>query len=200
MGAGVGKTNACEPLVGAPSYLMFISRSRDILNHVYFGKKQLYLAVVADLLTRAGLCGSVQLSRLHGDPRKPHLVLQPPFKSKYSVRIFPCITATTFKLTQLKPTKNNIRPSAWKLALQKRRQSGASAATALGSDVDPSTLPPTPFYNMALLEDIAMVPQYRILSKARESCPCFRDVCILLKVRPVPGTACVPSATTLLHS
>ena len=128
----------------------------------------------------------MQLSLLHGDPRKPHLVLQPAFKSRYSVRVFPCIAATTFKLTQLKPSKNNIRPSAWKLALQKRRLSGTctpASATVYGSEMDPSSLPPTPFYNMAIMEDIALVPQFRIMSKARESCPCFQDVCILLKVR-----------------
>lgn len=35
---------------------------------------------------------------------------------------------------------------------------------------------------MAILEDLAIIPQSKMLAKASESCACFKDVCILLKV------------------
>jgi U3 small nucleolar RNA-associated protein 22 len=153
--------------------------ARDILNHAYFDKKLLFLAAVADILRAEGICSTIQVSMLHGDSRKPYLMIEPNFKCRYAVRIFPCVPATAFKLTQLKPTKNNVRSSSWMSTLQKRRLSSSDKL----ADLDPSSLPATPFYNMAILEDIAMVPQFRILTRARETCPCFRDVCILLKVR-----------------
>ena len=153
--------------------------AKDILNHVYFDKKLLFLASVADILRSAGICSSIQVSMLQGDSRKPYLVIEPNYKCRYVVRIFPCVLATAFKLTQLKPTKNNIRSSSWMSTLQKRRHLSASDKPG---DLDPSSLPATPYYNMAILEDIAMVPQFKILARACETCPCFKDVCILLKV------------------
>ena len=153
--------------------------ARDILNHVYFDKKLLFLAAIADILRSEGICDTIHVSMLQGDTRKPYLLIKPNFKCRYAVRIFPCVSATAFKLTQLKPTKNNIRSSSWMSALQRRRLSSSDQLL----DLDPSSLPATPFYNMAILEDIAIVPQFRILARARESCPCFKDVCILLKVR-----------------
>ena len=171
--------------------LTSVQMYRDILNHVYFDKKLLYLAALAEILNVAGLCSTIQVSTLHGDPRKPYLLLKPNgLKSKFSVRVFPCIPSSVFKLSQLKSTKNNVRPAAWMVALQSKRRSSSSSSlsssrattTAAGSEFDPSTLPPTPFYNMTILEDIAVIPQFRILSKAKDSCACFKDVCILLKV------------------
>ena len=175
-------------------FVLFLSSrllNRDILNNVYFDKKQLYLAALAEILSAAGLCSSIQVSTMQGDPRKPYLLLKPNgLKSKYCVRVFPCISSSVFKLSQLKPTKNNVRPAAWMAALQSKRRlssssSSSSKATtpAAGSELEPSSLPPTPCYNMTVLEDIAVIPQYRILSRAKDSCACFKDICILLKVR-----------------
>jgi hypothetical protein len=155
---------------------------------VYFNKRKLYLAALSEVLSSSKLCSSIQVSYFKSDHRKPYLVVKPNFKSTYSIRIYPSAPTGVFKLIQLLSSKNNVRPDSWIRELKLRRSEPGSsiekdkAKDKLDQQLDPSSLAPTPHYNMAILEDLAIVPQSRMLIKAAESCSCFKDVCILLKV------------------
>lgn len=136
------------------------------------------------------------MSYFKSDHRKPFLVLRPNFKTKYTVNLIPCAPSNAFKLVQLLPSRNNVRPKWWVEDLQQKRLEPVTTQTKNNKkspnrkaseeyNPDPSLLSPTPHYNMAILEDLAIIPQYRMLTKATESCPCFRDVSRLLKVSAV---------------
>ena len=159
------------------------------MNHAYFNKRKLYLAAISEVLSDGGLCQTIEVSYFHSDHRKPYLILKPNFKTKYSVNLYPCAPTAVFKLVQLLSSKNNVRPDWWMQELQIRKPQSAASTKKVKGDansgekiLDISLLSPTPHYNMAILEDLAIIPQYRMLVKASGSCPCFRDVCILLKV------------------
>jgi len=91
----------------------------------------------------------------------------------FFVLFFGQAPSSAFKLTQLNVTKNNVRPLSWMIALQKDAK----------KELDPTSLQPTPYYNMAILEDLAIVPHFKILSKVLKACPQARDAIILFKVR-----------------
>ena len=162
------------------------------MNHIYFDKRKLYLAAISQVLSSKGLSSAIEVSYFKADHRKPFLIIKPNFATKYAVHLYPCAPTAVFKLTQLLSSKNNVRPEAWMKELQLRRaepinSKQKSSKTGVKSpredeNLDASSLPPTPYYNMAILEDLAIVPQHRMLSKASEACPCFRDVSMLLKV------------------
>lgn len=145
------------------------------------------------MIAAAGLSSSIEVSYFRADQRKPFLIVKPHFASKYSMHLYPCAPTGVFKLVQLLSGKNNVRPESWMRELQLRRAESVIAKHAGSAksaqhtreeeNLDASSLAPTPHYNMAILEDLAIVPQHRMLSKASESCPCFKEVCILLKVK-----------------
>ena len=144
--------------------------SRDVLNHAYFNKRKLYVAALYHVLnTAAGLEGDVSVCLLKGDPRKPILVIKPALKGGVTVRIIPTLSAATFKLVQLKLSKNNVRPIAW---VEKESKSNAEG----------DKLKPTPRYNMAIMEDVAAQTQANFLSQTLSVCPVARDAVILFKV------------------
>ena len=68
--------------------------NRDLLNHVYFDKRKLYLSVIATSLRNCLLLDtdSVRISYFKGDPRKPIILAKPNFKTKYVVRIIPIVS------------------------------------------------------------------------------------------------------------
>jgi hypothetical protein len=153
------------------------------LNHVYFDKRRLYLAAIAKALNDSGLVSSVEASDFKQDFRKPFLIVKPNYKTKFTARIFVAAPVKSFKLSQLRHTKNNVRPLKWleKLAASNGSGSGTNGSGAVKA-MDASTLSGTPGYNMAILEDIVVVLQHKLLSSAVSACSCFRDACILLKV------------------
>ena len=162
---------------------------RDVLNYAYFNKRKLYLAAISEVLSDGGLCKTIEVSYFQSDHRKPYLILTPNFTTKYAVNLYPCAPTAVIKLVQLLSSKNNVRPDWWMQELQVRKPQSATSTKKVKGDatsgekvLDVSLLSATPHYNMAILEDLAMIPQYRMLMKASGSCPCFRDVCILLKV------------------
>jgi U3 small nucleolar RNA-associated protein 22 len=159
--------------------------AKDILNYSYFDKRKLYLAAMSYELAASGLCDTVNVSNFRLDHRKPFLVVKPPFKTKYLIRFFPVIAPTVFKPVSLKMSKNNLRPHSWMSELRRRRLGrldGDLQTAQIEEQLNPSLLPPTPRYNMAVLEDSVTVIQFKILQRASDSCACFRDVCVLLKV------------------
>jgi U3 small nucleolar RNA-associated protein 22 len=81
---------------------------------------------------------------------------------------------SAFKLSQLRPQKNNVRPSRWLDMIK--------SSTQRESEWDLSTLSPTPHYNMAILEDLTLTHQHTIVSKVMDICPCARDATVIAKV------------------
>jgi hypothetical protein len=79
--------------------------TKDILNHVYFDKRKLYLQhLIAQLNKSVNLVTSVKCALYLGDTRKPVLVLCPAdqYSTKYTVRILPALASDVFKLTQVR--------------------------------------------------------------------------------------------------
>jgi U3 small nucleolar RNA-associated protein 22 len=151
---------------------------RDILNHIYFDKRKLYLSAIAEALSKDETCNNISVCNLKGDSRKPILVIKPNIKrsKNITVRIFLMCPVSTFKLSQLRPSKNNVRPTKWMETLQKEVSKGGE------QKMDAKSLIPTPNYNMAILEDLAMGLEDQIISKFLDSCPIAKDAIILLKV------------------
>ena len=147
----------------------------DILNHIYFDKRSLYLAALAqvlvstlgDTLSRDG----VEVAYFKGDSRKPILVLKPsnPKLQHVAARVYLAAPAASFKLHQLRSAKNNVRPLAWLQSPEKKR-------------LDPNSLQPTPNYNQAILEDFTFLFHHQIVSKLVAACPQARDAIIVLKI------------------
>lgn len=151
--------------------------ARDILNHVYFTKRKLYLLALWHCLEQANIA-VVSIALFKGDGRKPILVLRPSaFKSQVSIRLIPTAPPDVFKLSQLRAGKNNARPEAWLRALKLGQDTSARE-----KEMDASTLRPTPIYNLAILEDVAVFAQHRILTGALTTCPAAREAVVLFKV------------------
>lgn len=72
---------------------------RDILNHVYFDKRKLYLGVIVKHLKSSSSkfkdtvdVSSINISFLKGDTRKPIITLKPNMKTSYVIRIIPAVS------------------------------------------------------------------------------------------------------------
>lgn len=110
-----------------------------------------------------------------------------------------------FKLSHLRPLKNNCRPLYWIKMLReneknKKRILAAAEPSKLNkkqkpvevapealaqyssANLDASMLPPTTRYNMSILEDLTMNLQSKILERCVSAIPCLRDCIVLLKV------------------
>ena len=149
---------------------------RDVLNGEYFFKRNLYVGAIWSLLLKNGE-SSITPSLFKGDSRKPLLVLRPTnFKSKVTIRLIPVLPINVFKLTQLRADKNNVRPESWLKAVRDNKKSKSAAP------LDPSLLTGTPYYNLTILEDIAVKTQFRFLQQGVAACPVAKDIIVLLKV------------------
>lgn len=79
-----------------------------------------------------------------------------------------------FKLSQLRPQKNNVRPVRWLEMIK--------SSTKKESEWDLSALSATPHYNMSILEDITLLSQHNIIKKVMDMCPCARDATVIAKI------------------
>ncbi|KAI9136926.1 Nrap protein [Paraphysoderma sedebokerense] len=130
---------------------------KDHLNNRYFHKRSFYLAKIASLLQSHSSYLDVTLSYslLSDDVRKPILMINSSNSSKsksrtssqFTIRIIPTISASTFNLSKLSPSRNNVRPSS---------QPSASESTI-------TLYPATPHYNAALLHDTTPVSHLRYI-------------------------------------
>jgi len=175
--------------------------AKDILNHQYFDKRKLYVGMIAHIMNESGLCkgisssdssssgssssssgnsgsssssSGVTFAYLKGDTRKPIVVLRSKLKASHVVRIIPVISGNQFKLNQLRPTKNNVRPKSWIHAKDTNKQKG-------GGEKEIGLLS-TPDYNMAIIEDIAQIQQLELLQSVSEKSTAFADTAVLLKI------------------
>jgi hypothetical protein len=140
---------------------------------------------------------TISVASFKGDSRKPILVVSPsPNPSGITVRLIPVVSVSLrsffianshntssfiqiipsiFRLVQLKLNKNNVRPDFWNALVEKSKGS----KTVL----DPSVLPATPQYNLAILEDMSILLHHRIILKTILPHDSAREALSLLKVR-----------------
>ena len=139
----------------------------DILNHAYFKKRALYLGGLCAHLKKKGLVTdeNCSVALLKGDARKPVMQLKVPLKGlAASIRVFPIMPNTVFKLVQLRPSKNNVRPTSW------------------NGKGDAGELEGTPHYSAAVFEDIAGGTQLQFLEQTLGSCEVAKDLVVLFKI------------------
>ncbi|KAI3656322.1 hypothetical protein MP638_006526 [Amoeboaphelidium occidentale] len=123
---------------------------KDFQNYHYFHKRAFYLAMLASAL-KDSVQEGIQIKYMHmnNDSRKPILVIEGRdhaefnFSStKFSIRVIPVISSNVFKLERLAPARNSVRPSWFDENIEKAS--------------DPSMLPPTPWYNSLIMQDVFM--------------------------------------------
>ncbi len=110
------------------------------MNHSYFDKRKLFLAGLRKSLEQvdkktSSNKGSVgeRYKNFHTvlfkhDARKPLLQFQPGYSSSIYVRVIPVIPEGVFKMTHLRPGKNNVRPEAWMSRLKELKKSGKNSS------------------------------------------------------------------------
>lgn len=127
---------------------------------------------------------------LHGDPRRPALLLRPAKAEGVVIRLLPTISPSTFALPRLAPDRNGVRAHA--------RPAPAPAAAAaadphadghggggepMAAAVDPEQLLlPTPYYNACIVEDAAPALHAARLAQALGASPRLADGLCLLKM------------------
>jgi U3 small nucleolar RNA-associated protein 22 len=144
--------------------------SRDILNHRYFDKRKLYLAGLCRALVedeQLGLSAAdMQFAAFKGDANKPLLLFPCPAAPHICVRLIPAVADGVFKHVQLRANKSNVRAAE-----------GDSASTSASARFSP-----TPLYNLAILEDMALLMQHGILQKSLTAAPALAQALVLFKV------------------
>ena len=157
----------------------------DIQNYIYFDKRKLFLAVIADSLSREGV-GALSFGLFKGDARKPIIILEPTgFKSSFQIRIIPCLpgTCVVMKKSALKLGKNNVRPQWWQDPMAAHKEAQAKGRKSTAPILDASKLVPTPDYNMCILEDMVVNTHFQILNQVvSHHCTVAASVIVLLKV------------------
>ena len=164
--------------------------SNDILNHVYFDKRRLYLGVLVTIIKRNSLCldDKVNISFLKGDVRKPIISFYS-VKKKYHIRVIPTLIGKNLNLQKLASWKNNVRPLSWlsKIADNKNRKRKMKSedlddADVNGNNMDHNSLPATPNYNMAIIEDLSILSTFKMMKEYSDRHQSFCDAVILIKV------------------
>ncbi|EMP32511.1 Nucleolar protein 6 [Chelonia mydas] len=146
-----------------------ILQDKDNLNQRYHRKRALYLAHIAQHLSKEKLFGSVRFTYMNSNHLKPIVLLQPQGKDKklVTVRLYACPAPGFFKPSRLYPSKNNVR-TAWFL---EQGSPGEGAAES-----------PTPHYNNSILCDTGLESNLLFLAGAGADFPGMRDGVTLLKV------------------
>lgn len=109
--------------------LIYIFTYRDILNHVYFQKRALYLAAVRKSLEQINKKKETKYKNFKtllfkADCRKPIIQLQPQYSESIVVRLILVLPENVIKPIQLRESKNNVRPASWTKSLQQHRSAG----------------------------------------------------------------------------
>ncbi|XP_017602061.1 PREDICTED: nucleolar protein 6 [Corvus brachyrhynchos] len=146
-----------------------IFQDKDNLNQRYHRKRALYLAHIAQHLSKEKLFGSVRFAYMNSNHLKPILLLRPQGKDEkmVTVRLHACPDSGLFKPSRFHPSKNNVR-TTWFME-QSTPKEGA-------------TEPPTPHYNNSILCDTVMLSHLHFLSNAATDFPGMKDGLALLKV------------------
>uniref|UniRef100_A0A8U7P564 Nucleolar protein 6 n=1 Tax=Corvus moneduloides TaxID=1196302 RepID=A0A8U7P564_CORMO len=88
-----------------------IFQDKDNLNQRYHRKRALYLAHIAQHLSKEKLFGSVRFAYMNSNHLKPILLLRPQGKDEkmVTVRLHACPDSGLFKPSRFHPSKNNVR-------------------------------------------------------------------------------------------
>ncbi|KFW72430.1 Nucleolar protein 6, partial [Pygoscelis adeliae] len=146
-----------------------IFQDKDNLNQRYHRKRALYLAHIAQHLSKEKLFGSVKFAYMNSNHLKPILLLRPQGKDEkmVTVRLHACPAPGLFKPSRFYPSKNNVR-TAWFME-QSTPKEGAPE-------------PPTPHYNNSIICDTVLLSHLHFLSSAAADFPGMKDGLALLKV------------------
>lgn len=151
-------------------------RQTDVKDYRYYDIRALYLAVIAEELTRHNEFSETQWQLWHEDPLKPILVVRPLLNnqkvSKTVVRIIPCIKNGEFKLNKLLPHKGN---------LTRDTESAEEVAKAVEGEADEAS--PSPRYNNGVTEDMHYATHLELIHNTVGSSVAVIDAVVLLKVR-----------------
>uniref|UniRef100_A0A8C3LNS6 Nucleolar protein 6 n=1 Tax=Chrysolophus pictus TaxID=9089 RepID=A0A8C3LNS6_CHRPC len=146
-----------------------IFQDKDNLNQRYHRKRALYLAHIAQHLSKENLFGTVKFAYMNSNHLKPILLLRPQGKDEklVTVRLHACPAPNFFKPSRFYPSKNNVR-TAWFLE-QSTPKEGAPE-------------PATPHYNNSILCDTVLLSHLHFLSSVSTDFPGMKDGLALLKV------------------
>ncbi|KAK0686837.1 NOL6 protein, partial [Pygoscelis papua] len=147
-----------------------IFQDKDNLNQRYHRKRALYLAHIAQHLSKEKLFGSVKFAYMNSNHLKPILLLRPQGskdEKMVTVRLHACPAPGLFKPSRFYPSKNNVR-TAWFME-QSTPKEGAPE-------------PPTPHYNNSIICDTVLLSHLHFLSSAAADFPGMKDGLALLKV------------------
>uniref|UniRef100_A0A8C4WRC8 Nucleolar protein 6 n=1 Tax=Eptatretus burgeri TaxID=7764 RepID=A0A8C4WRC8_EPTBU len=127
------------------------------LNQCYLRKRAVYLAFLATHLKEERSLWTLKYTWLSGNCLKPALLISSTGKNIRNVSfcLLPCVDLERFKPLWLHPVHNNVRPS---------------------------TLPPTPCYNAAVLNDLFLEKHTSFILETLSSASGCRDGLILTRI------------------
>lgn len=144
-----------------------VLQPKDALNQRYPRKRAVYLAGLAKHLTSSSTTLSIRYSCLHGNRLRPLLLITPPGKEIFTVRVHACPPPGFFKPSRFHPQRNNVR-TEWYTGLEAAKQESGE--------------PATPHYNSSVLGDLLPVAHLQFLSAVSAQCAAFPNGVALLKV------------------
>lgn len=152
-------------------------KQADVKDYRYYDIRALYLAVIAEELTRHQEFSEAQWQLWYEDPLKPILVLRPQLSnqkiSKTVVKIIPCIKHGEFKLNKLLPNKGNLTHDT--------ESAEETSNGAVEGEVG-ETSSPSPRYNNGVVEDMHYSTHLALIHHAVGSSASIIDAVVLLKV------------------
>lgn len=182
--------------------------AKDHMNNRYLARRALYLCGISRHLSQFQKFRNHQFEFANGDPARPCLLLTPNAKTfpGITIRLFPCLSPTTFALHKLAPDRNNLR---W-VTKSKASTAGATSQETPNSEPSqapttdntptptpghtPSNIPqatnndtsadllPTPSHNARLASDMLCIEHAGWLLSQLQRVLKARDAIILLKV------------------
>ncbi|ESO86693.1 hypothetical protein LOTGIDRAFT_220490 [Lottia gigantea] len=141
---------------------------KDNFNHRLFRKRALYLTYVAAKLNKTTLCQAMKFTYQHGNHLKPILNLNVQGRS-INVNIIVCLPHNTYKLETFNVNICNINVKWYKEITQAESK-------------DDVRLKPTPYSNMAILEDLTQKTNTEYIENILADLPAFQDGIKLLKI------------------
>lgn len=153
-------------------------KQTDVKDYRYYDIRALYLAVIAEELTRHSEFSETQWQLWYEDPLKPILVVRPQLNnqkvSKTVVKIIPCIKNGEFKLNKLLPNKGNLTND---------KESAEEASNGVVEGGNDETSSPSPRYNNGVMEDMHYSTHLELIHNTVGSSVSIIDAVVLLKVR-----------------
>ncbi|KAJ3214881.1 hypothetical protein HK099_006623 [Clydaea vesicula] len=152
-------------------------QEKDYLNHRYFYKRSVYLAVVAREFNKNSnkLSLKAEFQYFNGDELRPILILRGSkdnslkdiSKTNTIIRILPLLPENVFNLKKLSPNKSCIRYTENDTLNNKEENNNRCS---------------TPRYNTSILQDMGFVSHLNYLHVNQKKCQAFRETVILAKV------------------